>query len=392
MAGEDTPRRHPHAVDDPETIVEMVHQSIRNATRRRKLGGAGTPNPIDGCWRGDPNWADNRFRLADCAIGFGKDAKGGKGGKIYVVTDNGDADLVNPKPGTLRHAVLEDGPTWIVFEKDMTITLKGELIMTSFKTIDGRGADVHITGAGCVTVQDVTNIIIHGVSIHDCVPGGNTNIRSSWSHYGFRGVSDGDAISIFSSSHIWIDHNWLSNCKDGLVDVVEASTAVTISNNYFTKHNEVMLLGHSDGYLADRDMQVTIAFNHFGEGLVQRMPRCRLGYFHVVNNDYTHWGMYAIGGSANPTINSQGNRFTAPDARFFKKVTKENDAPESVYKTWNWRSEGDLMLNGAYFPTTGNQAANIYARASSLGARSCLQVPIITANAGALRCSPGTPC
>lgn len=48
--------------------------------------------------------------------------------------------------------------------------------------------------------------------------------------------------------------------------------------------------------------------------------RCRHGYFHVVNNDYTHWEMYAIGGSANPTINSQGNRFAAPDIRFSKEV------------------------------------------------------------------------
>lgn len=48
--------------------------------------------------------------------------------------------------------------------------------------------------------------------------------------------------------------------------------------------------------------------------------RCRHGYFHVVNNDYTHWEMYAIGGSANPTINSQGNRFTAPANPFAKEV------------------------------------------------------------------------
>lgn len=48
--------------------------------------------------------------------------------------------------------------------------------------------------------------------------------------------------------------------------------------------------------------------------------RCRHGYFHVVNNDYTHWEMYAIGGSADPTINSQGNRFLAPNDRFNKQV------------------------------------------------------------------------
>jgi hypothetical protein len=39
-----------------------------------------------------------------------------------------------------------------------------------------------------------------------------------------------------------------------------------------------------------------------------------------VNNDYTHWEMYAIGGSANPTINSQGNRYNAPANPFAKEV------------------------------------------------------------------------
>lgn len=52
--------------------------------------------------------------------------------------------------------------------------------------------------------------------------------------------------------------------------------------------------------------------------------RCRHGYFHVVNNDYTHWEMYAIGGSAGPTINSQGNRYLAPSNPFAKEVELVN--------------------------------------------------------------------
>lgn len=51
------------------------------------------------------------------------------------------------------------------------------------------------------------------------------------------------------------------------------------------------------------------------------MPRCRHGYFHVVNNDFTEWKMYAIGGSADPTINSQGNRYIAPPNADSKEVT-----------------------------------------------------------------------
>lgn len=120
--------------------------------------------------------------------------------------------------------------------------------------------------------------------------------------------------------------------------------------------------------------------------------RCRHGYFHVVNNDYTHWEMYAIGGSADPTINSQGNRFLAPNDRFKKAVTKHEDAPESEWRHWNWRSEGDLMLNGAFFLQSAAGASSSYARASSLSARPSSLVGSITLGSGALGCRKGSRC
>ncbi|MFQ6632347.1 hypothetical protein Gotur_009267 [Gossypium turneri] len=387
-----------HAVPDPEAVAaeveSIIDMNIRNVTERRQLGffTCGTGNPIDDCWRCDPNWQKNRKRLADCGIGFGRNAIGGRDGRFYVVTDPNDDDPVNPKPGTLRHAVIQDEPLWIVFKRDMVIRLKQELIMNSFKTIDGRGVNVHIANGACITIQYVTNVIIHGLHIHDCKPTGNAMVRSSPSHFGWRTMADGDAISIFGSSHIWVDHNSLSNCADGLVDAVMGSTAITISNNHMTHHNEVMLLGHSDSYTRDKQMQVTIAYNHFGEGLIQRMPRCRHGYYHVVNNDYTHWEMYAIGGSANPTINSQGNRYAAPTNPFAKEVTKRVDTAEGQWKSWNWRSEGDLLLNGAYFTPSGAGASASYARASSLGAKSSSMVGAMTSNAGALPCRRGKQC
>jgi len=279
-----------------------------------------TGNPVDDCWRCDPNWSANRQKLAECGIGFGRAAMGGKGGQIYIVTDSSDNDPANPVPGTLRHAVIQDEPLWIIFSSSMTINLRHELIFNSYKTVDGRGANVQITGHGCITLQYISNVIIHNIHVHHCRPSGNTNIRASPTHVGFRGISDGDGISIFGSRNIWIDHCSLSYCTDGLIDAIMGSTAITISNNHFGHHDEVMLLGHNDKYSPDRGMQVTIAFNHFGEGLVQRMPRCRLGYIHVVNNDFTQWEMYAIGGSANPTINSQGNRYTAPSDPNAKEV------------------------------------------------------------------------
>ncbi|KAM7257121.1 hypothetical protein ACFE04_012862 [Oxalis oulophora] len=236
-----------HAVDDPESVANEVAQisewSMGNHTERRELGyfSCATGNPIDDCWRCDPNWQKNRKKLANCGIGFGRNAIGGRDGRYYVVTDPSDHDAVNPRPGTLRHAVIQDEPLWIVFKRDMVI-------------------------------------------------------------------------------------------------------------------------------------------------------QCRHGYFHVVNNDYTHWEMYAIGGSADPTINSQGNRYAAPANRFAKEVTKRVDTSIGHWKNWNWRSEGDMLVNGAYFTPSGAGASASYARASSLAAKSSSMVKYITSSAGPLSCRNGREC
>lgn len=211
---------------------------MENITRRH-LGGCGTGNPVDDCWRCNGNWEQNRQSLADCAIGFGKNAVGGKNGQIYVVTDDSDDDVVNPKVGTLRYGVLQSEPLWITFSRNMNIKLKEELIMMSYKTIDGRGQNVHIAGGACLVMQFVSNIIVHNVHIHDCKSTGPATVRSSPSHYGSRGKTDGDAISIFGSHDIWVDHCYFANCADGLVDVIQGSTDVTVSNSYFENHDKV---------------------------------------------------------------------------------------------------------------------------------------------------------
>ncbi|KAJ6773029.1 PECTATE LYASE, partial [Salix koriyanagi] len=340
----------PHQHPDPEAVAEDVKRRVDAFLSRRHLFSiqekdqCQSGNPIDDCWRCDSNWANNRQRLADCAIGFGQGSLGGKGGQIYVVTDSSDNDPANPKPGTLRYGVIQDQPLWIIFSSNMVIKLKHELIFNSYKTIDGRGANVHVTGNGCITLQYVSHIIIHNIHVHHCKPSGNTNIAASPTHVGWRGRSDGDGISLFGAQKIWIDHCSLSYCTDG--------------------------------------MQVTIAFNHFGQGLVQRMPRCRRGYIHVVNNDFTAWEMYAIGGSANPTINSQGNRYTAPTDANAKEVTKRVDTNDGDWAGWNWRTDGDVMVNGAFFVPSGGGMSAQYSKASSVEPKSAGLIQQLTLNAG----------
>jgi len=74
------------------------------------------------------------------------------------------------------------------------------------------------------------------------------------------------------------------------------------------------------------------------------------------------------------------------------QVTKREYTGESKWKHWNWRSEGDLFLNGAFFTRSGAGAGANYARASSLSAKSSSLVGTMTSYSGALNCRAGRRC
>ena len=61
------------------------------------------------------------------AEGFGRWASGGRGGDVYHVTTLEDGE----QPGTLRHAVMQEGPRTVVFDVAGTIFLKTPLRITN---------------------------------------------------------------------------------------------------------------------------------------------------------------------------------------------------------------------------------------------------------------------
>nr|KJB60996.1 hypothetical protein B456_009G334600 [Gossypium raimondii] len=331
-----------------------------------KKGPCKVTNHVDSCWRCDPDWEKNRKKLADCALGFAQGTTGRKDGEFYVVADPID-NAADPKPGTLRHAVTQTGPLWITFKGD--------------KTIDARGANVEICNGAGITIQFAKNIIIHGLQIHHIIPTKGGKIKNGENHHGLRGDSDGDWVSLFGATNIWLDHLSLHHCVDGLIDVVQGSTAVTVSNYHFTDHNDCRQedAGHC-------------CFEHFGKGLVERMPRCRFGFIHVVNNDYNHWFLYAIGETSNPTIISQGNRYSAPGFGA-KEVTYRGLLKPGQWKNWNWVSEGDHFENGAFFTPSGNPSASKqFGGDKMMPFKPGQMVPELTKYARPLSCTIGCPC
>lgn len=268
---------------------------------------------------------DCRLRaLAGRAEGFGRHAIGGLHGAIYHVTS-----LQDDGCGSLREACRMEEPLWIVFEVSGTIHLRSYLRVSSYKTIDGRGQRVVLTGKG-LQLRDCHHVIVCNLLFE-----------------GGRG-HDVDAIQIKpSSTNIWIDRCTLADYDDGLIDITRQSADVTVSRCHFARHDKTMLIGADPTHVGDRCIRVTI-HHCFFDGTRQRHPRLRFGKVHLYNNYTRDWGIYAVCASVEAQIVSQCNIYEAGIQKktVFKYMPEKAGDRDDVVAGWI-RSEGDAFLNGA---------------------------------------------
>jgi hypothetical protein len=119
-------------------------------------------------WRVDEKSSDNKttrgevwsFRVGHLAFpgaeGYGRMARGGRGGRVIEVTNLNDSG-----PGSLREAVEAEGPRTVVFRVGGTINLKDRLVIKNpYITVAGQtapGEGIAVRGAtfGCSGVHDV---------------------------------------------------------------------------------------------------------------------------------------------------------------------------------------------------------------------------------------------
>lgn len=260
--------------------------------------------------------------LASQAQGFGRFAVGGLHGSIYHVTT-----LAEDGPGSLREGCRKKEPLWIVFEVSGTIHLSSYLSVSSYKTVDGRGQRIKITGKG-LRLKECEHVIICNLEFE-----------------GGRGP-DVDGIQIKpKSQHIWIDRCSLRDYDDGLIDITRESTDITISRCHFVKHDKTMLIGADPSHVGDRCIRVTI-HHCFFDGTRQRHPRVRYGKVHLYNNYTRNWGIYAVCASVESQIYSQCNIYEAGQKKVAFKYYTEKAADKEVAATGCIRSEGDLFVCG----------------------------------------------
>jgi hypothetical protein len=151
--------------------------------------------------------AGNRLLAFPGAEGFGRYTTGGRGGKVYVVTNLHDSG-----PGSLREAVTAKVPRMVVFAVAGTIHLQAPLLIKSNVTIAGQSAPGDgICLADHPVKLDGNNIIVRYLRLR------------MGDRYQNKGMVDGsgsdDAFSGSRRKNILIDHCSMSWSTDEVLSV-----------------------------------------------------------------------------------------------------------------------------------------------------------------------------
>ncbi len=147
------------------------------------------------------------------AEGFGAYSKGGRGGKVFYVTnlnDNGN--------GSLRWAVEQEGPRTIEFAVSGTIELKNRLdVKNPYVTIAGQTAP----GDGICLKGETLLVETHDVIIR------YIRVRLGDGKYGIGSKQGKDAIGVGSGKDIIIDHCSASWSLDEALSVATNKPSLT---------------------------------------------------------------------------------------------------------------------------------------------------------------------
>ena len=176
------------------------------------------------------------------------------------------------------------------------LTGNQNITVTSDKTLLGISEQAHLQGIG-LEISQARNVIIKNIKI---------------SH-----VTPQDAIEINGSKNIWIDHCELYSDKDhgqdyydGLLDIKNASSFITVSWTIFRDHYKTSLISSGDQAVEDSVTRVTYHHNYF-LNCESRLPSIRFGKAHIFNNYYKN---------CNTAINSRMGACVRVERNYFNDV------------------------------------------------------------------------
>ncbi|MET7030265.1 CBM96 family carbohydrate-binding protein [Sediminicola luteus] len=194
------------------------------------------------------------------AVGFGKNATGGRGGKVIHVTNLNDNG-----PGSLRDALKSKGTRTVVFDVGGNIVLKSPLLLGSSNFTQNK-AEENITIAGQTAPFPGITITGHGLNIY------TSNVIIRYLTIRPNNSGDGeDAIRVrnwgtggYVQSNIILDHVTLSHATDENIEYNGGSSFATRVTD-FTLQNSMIGKGNSayNMLIGDYAYNATIYGNYF---------------------------------------------------------------------------------------------------------------------------------
>lgn len=245
--------------------------------------------------------------------------KGGLGGPTTIVTTLAQ----------LRAVANATGPQIILIQGAIKGAAKVQV--GSDKSIIGK-AGSSLEGIG-LTILNQKNVILRNLKI--------SKVEKAW----------GDAITIQTTTNVWVDHCDLSATRDGsvdkdfydgLTDLSHAADFVTVSYTYYHDHSKGSLVGRSDKD-ASEDVgrnRVTYANCHWFN-VRSRGPLLRFGTAHVYNNYYN---------TMDTGLNTRMGAQALIQSSVFENVGKKAIFSESS-STTGYANAFDVVLGSSSFNT-----------------------------------------
>lgn len=285
----------------------------------------------------DGNWAEHDSLLAS-VVGYATGVKGGAGGNVCIVTTTADLDTAKAAVvGSLRYCAYKDSAEWILFAQSGTYDLAAPLRIRSYKTIDGRGRDVRITGMGILT-DSSSHLVFENLTFEKpAITALDSTSRR--------------ALSIHNlSSYVWVDHCTFRDYPLVEMDIKRGSHSVTVSWSRFESGQTALLFGLQPDMYVESAQTFTLHHNYFAS-LEYSAVLARFGRLHAYDNFFLDVAASGIActDSARCYIESNIFNITTPVSlyRLYDSTGTPVDTTEGFVKMQNdWFAVGGEELVG----------------------------------------------
>lgn len=223
-------------------------------------------------------------------------------GTPYLVTGGAEGE-------TVTAATLEELQTYLSAQQPYVVKFSGKLsgnaVITigSDKTLLGVGDTAHLEGIQ-LSVNQARNVIVRNITVSHVVDAGVTNDA-----FEINGASKNIVID---HCEFYSDRDHDKDYYDGLLDIKNQSSFITVSNSSFHDHYKAILISSGDTQYADSVIRITFHHNYF-YNCGSRLPLLRFGKAHIFNNYYKN---------SEDAINTRMGACVRVERNYFENVGK----------------------------------------------------------------------